>query len=83
MSVCLFLLKKCISRLAGKEDFIAGLREEYPDAELNFINAGLSGDGTLTKEQFFADEYHPTSYGHKVMAASQANLKETNRHAVR
>lgn len=26
------------------------------------------GDGTLTKEQFFADEYHPTSYGHKVMA---------------
>lgn len=26
------------------------------------------GDGTLTKEEFFADEYHPTSYGHKVMA---------------
>lgn len=25
-------------------------------------------DGILTKEEFFADEYHPTSYGHKVMA---------------
>ena len=25
-------------------------------------------DGTLTKEIFFADEYHPTSYGHGIMA---------------
>lgn len=25
-------------------------------------------DSNLTKERFFADEYHPTTYGHKVMA---------------
>lgn len=25
-------------------------------------------DGTLTKQEFFADEYHPTTYGHKIMA---------------
>lgn len=25
-------------------------------------------DGTMTKEEFFADDYHPTTYGHKIMA---------------
>lgn len=25
-------------------------------------------DNDLTKEKFFADEYHPTTYGHKIMA---------------
>lgn len=25
-------------------------------------------DGTMTKQEFFADEYHPTTYGHKIMA---------------
>lgn len=25
-------------------------------------------DGTMTKQEFFADEYHPTTFGHKIMA---------------
>ncbi len=25
-------------------------------------------DGNMTKKEFFADEYHPTTYGHKIMA---------------
>lgn len=25
-------------------------------------------DGAMTKKEFFADEYHPTTYGHKIMA---------------
>lgn len=25
-------------------------------------------DGTMTKKEFFADDYHPSTYGHKIMA---------------
>lgn len=31
-------------------------------------------DGTMTKEEFFADEYHPSTYGHKIMAECLGEL---------
>lgn len=31
------------------------------------VNKPLA-DGTMTKQEFFADEHHPTTYGHKIMA---------------
>ncbi len=34
-------------------------------------------DGNLTDTKFFADEYHPTSYGHQIMADCLMHLFET------
>lgn len=52
------------------QDIYIPMGEHYGLPMVSIRNAVKKpcADGTLTKEQFFADEYHPTSYGHKVMA---------------
>lgn len=39
-----------------------------PMASIKDAVKGPFADGAMTKKEFFADEYHPSTYGHRIMA---------------
>lgn len=39
-----------------------------PMASIKDAVKGSFADGAMTKKEFFADEYHPSTYGHRIMA---------------